>query len=73
MILGAYFGIIALSALVVHNGLPQRLREWALVLTILITAAIFDPLKRRIQTWVDKAFDRHRYDYRRRWWTSGEG
>jgi PAS domain S-box-containing protein len=64
MILGAYFGIIALSALVVHNGLPQRLREWALVLTILITAAIFDPLKRRIQTWVDKAFDRHRYDYR---------
>jgi PAS domain S-box-containing protein len=64
MILGTYFGIIALSALVVHNGLPQKWREWALVLTILITAAIFDPLKRRIQTWVDKAFDRHRYDYR---------
>jgi PAS domain S-box-containing protein len=64
MILGTYFGIIALSALVVHNGLPQKWREWSLVLTILITAAIFDPLKRRIQTWVDKAFDRHRYDYR---------
>jgi PAS domain S-box-containing protein len=64
MILGAYFGIIALSALVVHNGLSQQLRGWALVLTILITAAIFDPLKRRILTWVDKAFDRHRYDYR---------
>jgi PAS domain S-box-containing protein len=64
LILGAYFGIIALSALFVHNGLPQQLREWALVLTILITAALFDPLKRRIQNWVDKAFDRHRYDYR---------
>jgi PAS domain S-box-containing protein len=62
--LGAYFGIIALSALLVHNGLPQQVREWALVITILLTAALFDPLKRRIQGWVDKAFDRHRYDYR---------
>jgi PAS domain S-box-containing protein len=26
---------------------------------------IFDPLKRRIQGWVDRAFDRHRYDYRK--------
>jgi PAS domain S-box-containing protein len=64
LILGSYFGIIALSALFVHNGLPQQFREWALVGTILVTAAIFDPLKRRIQNWVDKAFDRHRYDYR---------
>jgi PAS domain S-box-containing protein len=64
LLLGVYFGIIALSTLVVHNGMPQQWREWGLVLTILITAAIFDPLKRRIQGWVDKAFDRHRYDYR---------
>ena len=27
--------------------------------------AVFDPLKRRIQGWVDRAFDRHRYDYRK--------
>jgi PAS domain S-box-containing protein len=64
MILGAYFGIVALSALLVHNGFPQQLREWALVITILLSMALFDPLKRRIQNWVDKAFDRHRYDYR---------
>ena len=35
------------------------------MLAILVTAAIFDPLKRRIQGWVDRAFDRHRYDYRK--------
>lgn len=65
LLLGAYFGIIALIALMVHNGMPQQVREWGLVLTILVTAAIFDPLKRRIQGWVDRAFDRHRYDYRK--------
>jgi len=62
---GGYFGIIALIALVVHQRLPEAMREWALVIAILVTAAVFDPLKRRIQNWVDRAFDRHRYDYRR--------
>ncbi len=33
----------------VHNGMPAAVREWALVISILVTAAIFDPLKRRIQ------------------------
>ena len=66
LLLGAYFGIIALIALVVHKGIPDgSIREWGLVLTILVTAAIFDPLKRRIQGWVDRVFDRHRYDYRK--------
>jgi PAS domain S-box-containing protein len=65
LLLGAYFGIIALTTLLVHTRLPDTVREWGLVLTILVTAAIFDPLKRRIQGWVDKAFDRHRYDYRK--------
>ena len=65
LILGGYFGVIALFALLVHNGMPQAVREWGLVLTILGTAAIFDPLKRRIQSWVDRVFDRHRYDYRK--------
>jgi len=62
---GGYFGIIALIALVVHQRLPEAMREWALVIAILVTAAVFDPLKRRIQGWVERAFDRHRYDYRR--------
>ena len=65
LLLGVYFGVIALIALVVHTRLPDAVREWGLVLSILVVAAIFDPLKRKIQEWVDKAFDRHRYDYRK--------
>jgi len=65
LLVGGYFGIIALISVLVHNAMPERVREWALVLAILITAAVFDPLKRRIQGWVDRAFDRHRYDYRK--------
>jgi two-component system NtrC family sensor kinase len=65
LLLGAYFGIIAIISVMVHNAVPEAVREWSLVIAILATAAIFDPLKRRIQGWVDKAFDRHRYDYRK--------
>ena len=45
--------------------MPESVREWGLGIAIVGTAALFDPLKRRIQGWVDKAFDRHRYDYRK--------
>ncbi|MDE3186333.1 MAG: PAS domain S-box protein [Acidobacteriota bacterium] len=65
LLLGGYFGIIALIAELVHNGMPEAMREWALPIAVVVTAAIFDPLKRRIQGWVDRAFDRHRYDYRK--------
>ena len=65
LILGAYFGAVALIAVIVHNSMPGNIREWSLVLAIVITAAVFDPLKRRIQSWVDRVFDRHRYDYRK--------
>jgi two-component system, NtrC family, sensor kinase len=54
-----------LITVVVHNAMPEAMSAWGLAAAILITAAVFDPLKRRIQGWVDRAFDRHRYDYRK--------
>ena len=65
LILGGYFGVIGIIAELVHQRLPETMREGALVVAILVTAAVFDPLKRRIQGWVDRAFDRQRYDYRK--------
>jgi PAS domain S-box-containing protein len=65
LLLGAYFGVIALIAEVVHTRMPESVREWSLGIAVVVTAAVFDPLKRRIQSWVDRIFDRHRYDYRK--------
>jgi two-component system NtrC family sensor kinase len=64
-LVGAYFGIIALSADIVHQRFSGAIREWALIIAIVGTAAVFEPLKRKIQSWVDKAFDRQKYDYRK--------
>jgi PAS domain S-box-containing protein len=65
LLLGGYFGIIALVAEFVHTRMPDSVREWSLGISFIVILAIFEPLKRKIQLWVDKAFDRHRYDYRK--------
>ena len=58
-----YFGMVALSAEVVNSRLPSA-GVWGLLAAIVITAQLFDPIKRRIQERVDRVFDRKRYDYR---------
>ena len=65
LVLGGYFGVIALVSELVHLRLPPAVREWGLGIAFIVVAALFDPLKRRIQNWVDRLFDRHRYDYRK--------
>src|SRR5205085_735396 len=41
------------------------LGHWGLIAAIVITALLFDPIKRLIQDRLDQFFDRKRYDYRR--------
>ncbi|WP_158748473.1 ATP-binding protein [Acidobacterium sp. S8] len=58
-----YFGLVALAGEVVRKQLPSA-GTWGLIIAIIITAQLFDPLKRGIQDRVDRLFDRKRYDYR---------
>ncbi len=58
-----YFGLVALAGEIVRNRLPS-FRLWGLVAAIIITAQLFEPLRRGIQERVDRIFDRKRYDYR---------
>ncbi len=58
-----YFGLVALAGELVRNRLPS-FGLWGLIAAIIITAQLFDPLRRGIQERVDRVFDRKRYDYR---------
>ena len=60
---GLYFAAVAIAGEVVRKRLPN-FGTWGVIAAIVITALLFDPLKRRIQDRVDRVFDRKRYDYR---------
>ena len=62
-LVGLYFVIVAIAAELVRKRLPNA-GAWGVIAAIVITAQLFDPLKRRIQDQVDRVFDRKRYDYR---------
>jgi PAS domain S-box-containing protein len=62
-LIGLYFGAVAIAAELIHKNLPS-FGAWGLIATIIITAQLFDPLKRAIQARLDRVFDRRRYDYR---------
>ncbi len=62
-IVGLYFGVIALGGEIVHTrwtglGTP------GLVVAIMVTGLVFDPLKRMLQARVDRVFDQKNFDYR---------
>jgi PAS domain S-box-containing protein len=63
ILFGLYFGVVAIAGEVVRKHLPSA-GAWGLFAAIIITALLFDPIKRRIQERVDRVFDRKRYDYR---------
>jgi two-component system NtrC family sensor kinase len=62
-LVGLYFGVVAVTAEMVHTRLPS-LRIWGLMAGIIITGILFEPLKRAIQARVDRIFDQKRFDYR---------
>ncbi|MGC2162128.1 MAG: ATP-binding protein, partial [Silvibacterium sp.] len=63
ILFGLYFGVVAIAGEVVRKHLPSA-GDWGLIAAIIVTALLFDPIKRRIQERVDRVFDRKRYDYR---------
>ena len=63
VLFGLYFGVVAVAGEVVRKHLPSA-GDWGLIAAIIVTALLFDPLKRMIQDRVDRVFDRKRYDYR---------
>ena len=62
-IAGAYFTAIALVGELVHTRVPSA-GTTGLVLAIVITALLADPVRKWIQERMDRVFYRTRYDYR---------
>ena len=62
-LVGLYFGVVALISELVRSRVPN-LGVWGLMAAVILTGLIFDPLKRAVQSRVDRIFDRKRFDYR---------
>jgi two-component system NtrC family sensor kinase len=62
-IVGLYFGVVALGGEIVHTRLTS-LGAPGLLVAIMVTGLVFDPLKRMLQARVDRVFDQKSFDYR---------
>jgi len=63
-IAGVYFAAVGLAAEIVHTRLPSA-GTAGMIVAIVVTALLFDPMKNWIQDRLDKFFYRKRYDYRK--------
>ena len=63
-IAGMYFSVVAGVAELVHTRIPSS-GPYGLTLAIIVTALLFDPVRKWIQDKLDQFFYRTRYDYRR--------
>ncbi len=63
-IAGAYFAVVAGVAELVHLQIPSS-GPLGLVLAIVVTALLFDPVRKWIQGRIDQVFYRTGYDYRK--------
>jgi PAS domain S-box-containing protein len=63
-IVALYFASVAGVAELVHTRVPSS-GPYGLMLAIVVTALLFDPVRKWIQNNLDRVFYRTRYDYRR--------
>jgi len=63
-IAGSYFAVVAAVAELVHARIPSS-GPIGLTLAIVVTALLFDPVRKWIQVRIDQFFYRARYDYRK--------
>src|SRR5215467_2915742 len=63
-VVGLYFGLVAGVATLVHSRQPGT-GPLGLILAVVVTALLFDPVRKWIQDRVDHLFYRTVYDYRR--------
>jgi len=63
-IVGAYFAVVAAIAELVHTRVPSS-GPYGLVAAVVVTALLFDPVRKWIQEKLDQFFYRTGYDYRR--------
>ena len=63
-ILGAYFAAVAGIARLVTASIPSS-GPYGLIVAVVVTALLFDPVRKWIQDKLDQFFYRTRYDYRR--------
>ncbi len=63
-VVGAYFAVVVGVAELIHARVPSS-GPMGLILAMVVTALLFDPVKNWIQQQLDQFFYRTRYDYRR--------
>jgi two-component system NtrC family sensor kinase len=64
IVVGMYFGLVAGVAELVHMQ-QRNSGPMGLILAVVVTALLFDPVRKWIQDRIDQFFYRTRYDYRR--------
>jgi PAS domain S-box-containing protein len=62
-LVGFYFLAVGITSEMVHARFPS-FGYMGPIVAILVVGLSFDPLKRMIQAWVDRAFDQKSFDYR---------
>jgi len=60
-----YFGGVAITAIIFRGLTGQEQPQLAIVISTLVIAALFNPLRRRNQSFIDRRFYRSKYDARK--------